>query len=575
MSLYSLASLFDNLDVEQTAAAARTYGIIPAGMLALYFYGISHFNTPEYRLVILQSPDSAALLTLAPPKYTTTRARFRRYARWYVLLLECAFLAFVFFPAVFSIITQILFDMKMDENGSLVSKAIFALFFLTGLLSSFPGIKELDAWILTKLHRTALIPDDARQLALRLFRTEYEPPKKTRDQVRHILRSRDTIRYSEGGLAGSLEKQVVSTIWLYAQLFEKTKEIERAYFTSKFEIDLTDVEKSFSRVKTELLSYFREQEKFVPSTEKDIDQYLAEQADKKDIESLLMLRRDLLERCDGLYRRMCLLTSLLAYSTENTAEEIDSFLKALGFKINVQDNPIMDWDAVFRVVVSVFVLMLAVNAVFMVVYFLVGGPSIFAPDRTRLLIFALSTTLQYFIVVYAALKIKRHWRRINRPQVRPENALLAIFCYLLTLPVAIAISYYVRREFSTAPFLFAAIQGVAGYFIGTYIDRSLAGQPMSWPLARIQGACQFSAALLIFFFAPPPPNVEFTSLQQFTYATFYAFQSGLAGFLVGNLFQYYYRRTALVPGQMLGDVTVSNSTGDPDHDPVQSNRIMV
>jgi len=205
--------------------------------------------------------------------------------------------------------------------------------------------------------------------------------------------------------------------------------------------------------------------------------------------------------------------------------------------------PTEDWSTTVRVVVSLFVLMLAVNAVFMLVYVLVGGPSLFAPNRTRLLIFALSTTLQYFIVVYAALKIKRHWRRISRPQVRPENALVAIFCYLLTLPVAIAISYYARHEFSTAPFLFAAIPGVAGYFIGSYIDRSLAGQPMSWPLSRIQGACQFIVALLIFFFAPPPTGVEYSPLQQFTYAVFYACQAGFAGLLVGSLFQRLYRET--------------------------------
>jgi uncharacterized membrane protein YidH (DUF202 family) len=554
--LNSLASLFENLDAEHISAAAQNYWIIPAGMLALYFYGVSHFNTPEYRLVLLQSPDSAALLTLAPPKYTTTRARFRRYARWYVLLLECAFLAFVFFTAIFSNFTHLLINASLEETGTLQSKAIFALFFLTGLLSSFPGFKDLDAWILMKLHRTALIPDQAKFLASKLFDAKYSPSKNIREQVRHILRSRDTIRYSEGQVTGALERRVLSTLWLHAQLLEKTKESERAYFTSKFEIDLTDVEKNSSRIRTELLSYFREQEKLVPAAIEDIDQYLDENAENDDIESLLTLRKDFLERCEGLYRRMCLLMSLLAYSTESTAEEIDGFLKKLGFDIDVQDTPIMDWDAVFRVVISVFVLMLAVNATFMGIYFMVGGPSNFAPDRTRLLIFALSTTLQYFIVVYAALKIKRHWRQIDRRQTRPENAMVAIFCYVLTLPVAIAISFYVRREFSIAPFLFVAIQGVAGYFIGTYIDRSLSGQPMSWPLARIQGACQFMAALLIFFFTPPPTGVEYTPLQQFTYATFFAFQSGLAGFLVGNLFQYYYRRTAIVPGQALGDITV-------------------
>jgi hypothetical protein len=307
--LSSWPPLIGNLDAERIAAAAQAYWVIPAGMVALYFYGVSHFNTPEYRLVLLQSPDNAALLTLAPPKYTTTKARFHRYARWYVLLLECAFLAFVFFTPIFSLFTHLFFNASLEETGTPQSKAIFALFFLTGLLSSFPGFKDLDAWILTKLHRTALIPDDAKLLASRLFDAKYEPSKNTRDQVLHILRSRDTIRYSEGRVAGALERRVLSTLWLHAQLFEKTKEIERAYFASKFEIDLTDVERNFSRMRIELLSYFREQEKLVPPAAEDIDQYLEEKTDNEDVASLLTLRRDLLERCEGLYRRMCLLTS--------------------------------------------------------------------------------------------------------------------------------------------------------------------------------------------------------------------------------------------------------------------------
>jgi hypothetical protein len=559
--------LIESLDAQEIIIAVQTYWIVPAGMIVLYFYGISHFNTPDYRLVILQNTDSAALLTMAPPKYTTTRARFRRYAFRYVLILESAFLVFVFFTAVVSQITHLLFNANLEETGSIQSRAVFALFCLTGLLSSFPGFKDIDSWILTGLHRKALIPDDAKLLASRLFDAEYQPSKKTRDQVRPILRSRDTIRCSEGHLVGSLEHRVLSTLWLHAQLAEKTKESERAYFTSKFEIDLTDVEKSFKRVSVELFAYFREQEKLVPTTVEDIDQYLAEHSDNDDIRSLVLLRQDLLDRCNGLYHRMCLLTSLLVYSTETTAEEIDEFLNTLGFAVHVQDNPIMDWDAVFRVVASVFVLMLGANAIFMGLSLAFGAPGNVVPDRNRLLIFALSTTLLYFIAIFAALKIKRHRRRIDRPQAPPENAMLALYCYLVTLPVSFLLSIYVRYVMgimplvSPAPLLFAANQGIVGYFIGVYVDRSLAAKQMSWRLAAAQAAIQFVAALLIFFFAQLSPGAN--SFQQTAFALFFACQSGLAGFLVGGLFQYFYRRTTPATGQSLGDITVQIQPAAP------------
>ena len=552
----TFAWLVEQLTAENMARAAQSYWTVPAGMVALYFYGVSHFNTPDYRLAILQSAESSALLTMTPPKYTTTRSRFRRYARWYVFILICAFLAFVFFTAVFSRAAHLLFNVTFDETTSLQSKVIFALFCLTGLLSSFPGFKDLDGWILTKLHQAALIPDDAKLMASRLFDADYQPPKRTREQVRNTLRSRDTLRYAEEKLVGALEHRVLTVLWLHSQLNDRTKEPERAYFASKFETDLTDIARNFTRMRDELHSYFKEQERLVPATVTDIDDYLSQKTENDDATSLIALRKDLLGRCDSLYYRMCLLTSLLVYSTEDTAEEIDGFLKKLGFAVHVQDNPIMDWDAVFRVVSSVFVLMLTANALFMGLLLIVGRPGNYTPDRSRLLIFAISTTLQYFIVLYATLKIKRRWRR--RPHNRPENPLIAIFCYLLTVPISVVLSVWARHgEVSVAPLIYAANYGVVGYFIGTYIDRrTLVEKPFSWSLAAIQAAVQFAAALFIFFFAPLPKYFNPNLTQQISIAVFFACQSGLAGFLVGSLFQYFYRRTATVPGQAVGDITV-------------------
>jgi len=157
---------------------------------------------------------------------------------------------------------------------------------------------------------------------------------------------------------------------------------------------------------------------------------------------------------------------------------------------------------------------------------------------------------------YAALKFKRHWWGGRRPQNRPDNPLIAIICYILTLPVAVALSYYARGELSFAPLLFSVNQAIVGYFIATYIDRRHWGQPFSWPLAGVQAAVQFVAALLTFFFVPRRSGFDLTLMQQFIFAIFFACQAGLAGFLVGGLFQYFYRRTNLAQGQVVGDITV-------------------
>jgi hypothetical protein len=133
----------------------QIYWIIPAGMIALYFYGRFHFNTPEYSIDSgsQTGPNALAgarLITPAPPMFTTSRARFNRYARRYVIILEIAFIAIVFFSTLVSDISRVTnWEVPLPSSAeSLQYKAIWALFALTGLLSSFPGFKDIDNWIL-------------------------------------------------------------------------------------------------------------------------------------------------------------------------------------------------------------------------------------------------------------------------------------------------------------------------------------------------------------------------------------------------------------------------------------------
>src|SRR5690349_7500705 len=151
----SLQTYIDQAPLNYWIEFGKTFWIIPAGMVALYFYGRSRFNTPNYALA---AQEGANLLTLAPPIFTTLRSRFNRFALWYILILEIAFLVFIFLYSLVADIAPFI-DLKSLPSGmsqTVQHRALWALFCLTGLFSSFPGFKDVDAWILQRLHQAAL-----------------------------------------------------------------------------------------------------------------------------------------------------------------------------------------------------------------------------------------------------------------------------------------------------------------------------------------------------------------------------------------------------------------------------------
>jgi hypothetical protein len=63
---------------------------------------------------------------------------------------------------------------------------------------------------------------------------------------------------------------------------------------------------------------------------------------------------------------------------------------------------------------------------------------------------------------------------------------------------------------------------------------------------------QFAALI----FAEPMRNENPTMYVDLVRAIVFALQAGTAGFLIGCLFQKYYRRTRHVPGKVVGDITL-------------------
>ena len=240
----------DNTDAISNASTLfsqwHAYWVIPAGMLVLYFFGRVHFNTPSYALTQTDDDDGqplsdpGRLVSLAPPAFTTPRSRFNRYAWRYIVILEVAFLALLFLPSVYSDAARI-FNLELPlppSAESLQYRALFALFVLTGLLTSFPVFKELDAHILRYLHSAAYIPADSTRLADFLRAAPFVPNCETKKAVHDLLTKRDSLAVSLGESVGTLEAAVLKVLWLRAELLKLMQRSNVCHFDSRWRATL-------------------------------------------------------------------------------------------------------------------------------------------------------------------------------------------------------------------------------------------------------------------------------------------------------------------------------------------------
>jgi hypothetical protein len=546
----SIHELIAFISSDATWSAVGNGWTVPAGMVVLFFYGRSHFNTPAYSLDLTIN-SRVRLITPAPPIFTTMRCRYNSYANRYVLILEAAFLAIIF---LYSIIQDIAKADKLqipDITGEpLQYKVIFALFVLTGLLSSFPVLKQIDVWLLERLHRAAFIPGDVRDLATQLYNCAFMPNPNAIAVVRPSLSMRDTARVANGQASGSLERRIFEILCLRTQIQTGMEADKFRDFRITLDQDFKAIGDQSQGLKLAVLNYLRSQERIVPPTMPDIDAYITNNMEKDGVTELAERRQDLQVKSDALYEMMCLVIALSLFATQFSPEDIDTAINEMGFATSVDVVPLLDWDAVGLVTISTFVLLLAFNGLFTIVGYMSGifaaVPSLM-PDRPSIICFSLLYTIGYAIVMWLAIRLKRKWRRAGAAGERPENLLIAIFAYIATVPLNIIISLYFRNwELTYAPFLYALNQAILGYFIGQYIDRSLKTSPISVKLALLQGGAQAVGAVIATTLSPsvlsPVVGLKLLSQIEIWIALFSMIQSAISGSLIGILFQHFYRR---------------------------------
>ncbi len=571
MSLSQLALTFWSV--------TKDYWIIPAGMIALYYYGWFRFNTPDYPIEQnAEEPalEGARLLSPAPPMFTTYRSRYNRYGRRYIAMLEVVFLAAIFFASLIETASKV--THVEGVPSSLVSenldyRALWALFALTGLLSSAPGLKDVDAWILKKLHQAALIPDEARMMADRLFLAPFVATEAIATKVKDDLKLRDTRRVAEGQAKGTLELKLLRMRWLRGQLQEIFSENRYAHFKIRLDRDIRDVFKIAHSMQQDVRAYFLDQERILPANTPDIDDDISAKRDKlrtqgdspeKDqIERLVERRELLISRCDSLYYRLCLITALMVFATERTADATESTLHKIGFQVTVTRRPASDWHTVAIITAATLVLMIALNVVFAVLVWWLDFNMPSFGDRNRILFYSVLETALITIAIMITMLVKRYGASRIR-QANLVNIISAIAAYAVAASVYSLVQYFVIQHYlTTAPILFAFEQAVVGYFIGLYIDRAVAKMRLSWGLIFAQAGCQFLAGLIAAGLAPPPES-QLSPMQGFWLAIISASEYLFLGILISFLFQYLYQSSmgsdssfiGGPPDNVLGDLRV-------------------
>jgi hypothetical protein len=522
---------------------------VPAGAIILYYYGKHHFNTPTYSLELkfdggaVSAASRVRLLTQTPPIFTTRRYAYNRYSTRYIIILELAFFSFIFLSSTVQAAAKAGHITIPDMlNQSVEERVIFALFFLTGLLSSFPIISQVDNWILTYLHKAAFIPDDSQYLARKLYESPFVPAKHVFSTVRDSLQTRDTGRVAEGKATGVLERRVIDLLCLRAQVQTSMQSEKFKMFKIQLQQDFTELNNQTQALRAEITDYLRRQAPLLPDNVDNIDAYISAHQDEPGISDLGKERRVLQMRCDVLYETMCFLIALSICATTFTPEEVDRAITGLGFSTHIDPLPVFDLETVFGVSCLSFVLILGFMSLYVVVGRISGVASTYPhyfPHKNIILMFSLLITLAYSIVMIAALKLKRRWRVEQLHRQRPEAIVIAVSAYLLTVWINMIISYMINGTILIqTPYLFAVNQAVFGYFIAKYIDRSVAGQLPSIPLALAQGAAQGTVAGIA---------AAFTTNSVFV-PGFTAFQWGVSGLAAGVVFQRIYLKAAKIEG---------------------------
>lgn len=525
--------------------AVAGYLVVPPGIIALIYFGRLQFNSPKYSMAYPQTDTTveaeepwlsplAQPRQLVPPISTTRRERYRRQAVKYIATLVIAFLTITCLPDTAVYIAREAFQSSITLPTDPVQRTAWALFLLTGFLSSFPGFRDLNERYLKYLHTQAAIPNAAKNAAQRLYDGGFELPK---DGVRlnkalkdivdeglfHLLDNFSDIEGNDRPVGTSLEYKWAKTGYLYSGLRAVTDTDEDIF--DELSDELAEIGKIYKSLQKKFAELKEAEQAFlrVHELENDaggIDTHLSFLADEhSEAGEFLMRRRKLVGRFDAIFYRMCLFSSLMAYASGRSAESINEKWEALGFKAKLKAVPRVDWLAVIYTLAAIFAVCLVPSILykFTSAHFIDAAQAyrkVVPKDLPDALGWSFWGVTLHGIALIFGLWLKRRYRKrstaVGEASIQAlENWKIFFACGALSFVVGTAVKVIYHGNWAEPYFEWFVLPALTGGFIALYVDVAAMQQqadqtkPLNrYRLQHIAAMAVVSAFTVLIFYSP-------------------------------------------------------------------------
>jgi len=490
----------------------ETYWSVPIGAIVLWIYGVVHFNSPPYALssnadeVKGSTPKEAALAqtqALAPPVFTTGRETYRKYEFQYVGVLIGIFLVVACFPALLLEVENVL-QINIEVPGTVPERVLFALFGLTGLLSTFPGLRDVDKWFIANLHKKAIIPDQARFMAERLAGAEYKPTEAARTKALGSMRDTAFDR-TDFASAPLVEQSWFKLSCLY---YELRRLLDNKKYSLPRKIilrELSSIDREYGLRREKMISYRETGKGGVNDPVVRQDSTFGSKSGDI-ITSTDDMRQKLIRRNDTLVYRICLAISLLLLATEDRMNKVNSRFQTLGFEVGFS-IPEVDIAALVILGMAIFFAMLVPGLIYEFVRqnWVIEIPRWYGDKVPHSVItvflWALLASVLHAGCLWLGMYLKKRFALKKSPLDKDSPIVdlfkIGCFCYGVTYIFGVlAFMLYYGSEVLKVGLPWAFAPTTTGIFVAFYVEMNVKRKSIKWWHAVAQATITGCVALL-------------------------------------------------------------------------------
>lgn len=378
-------------------------------MVVILFFSWFHFNT--------WAGKNFEEVLSNPPRHYTTFSRYIWYTFLYTMVIEFTYIIFLVIPGVFDVITGS-YNLKLGidptDPGFQRNFPLWLLILLISILPNTPGLRNVELWLRTTLHRQAFIPAEAEALVNQfiIHPARFESDSDNTALVMEAIHDDIPVTHDVARPDKRLRHRWFKMSYLYSKINEWKEKKEIIQFYSFCEPKLKNCDKEYKALQLDIRSYFTSK------------QQLGDGISPSQLEYLDIKKTDINKKLDLLLKDTYQLICCGVLATQKTHQgRMDTF-RYFGLKPDFTEGPHVYVDIILSCVFISTFLTFTATYIFHSI-----DPSIIKTmsqviSWTFLMLFLQGASIMVAVFVYRRLSLK------NRLGGEHENA--AFVCGPLT-----------------------------------------------------------------------------------------------------------------------------------------------